>query len=359
MGGGGAKPAQGGSTAKPTANDSKTNKNEVAQLKFGAGYHIAWMPWFLAQQENSYQNYADKYHLSIEFTTDEQAKLVQRFVDKELDAIATTNIEAVIQFVGNNVESDVILVVGRSEGNEALLVRSNSNDSNYGGKTFAVRQFSAEHYLLDRFLIRNQIIPNQYVKIQNVATAADIPKIFMDNQVFGVGATNPNIPKLIKDQGAQIVFDSRETPDEINYILVVRREVLKQHPNLSKALLDIWFSVMKRLQGTRRGTTLDALADLIKLPRREFDTQIASVSLNDTPNKALSAMRNVRAMKKTMRHVNYFIKRHGLENTRLVSEAKSGKRESLYSEWVSYPGREEKMLHYNAKPLQQFAYTFE
>ncbi len=359
MGGGDAKPAQGGSTAKPTANDSKTNKNEIAQLKFGAGYHIAWMPWFLAQQENSYQNYADKYRLSIEFITDEQAKLVQRFVDKELDAIATTNIEAVIQFVGNNVESDVILVVGRSEGNEALLVRSNNNDTNYGGKTFAVRQFSAEHYLLDRFLIRNQIIPNQYVKIQNVATGADIPKIFADNQIFGIGATNPHVPKLIKDQGAQIVFDSRETPDEISYVLVVRREVLKQHPNFAKALLDIWFSVMKRLQGTRRGTTLDALADLIKLPRREFDHQITNVSLNDTPNKALSAMRNVRTMKKTMRHINYFIKRHGLENTTLVSEAKSGKKESLYSEWVSYPGREEKMLHYNAKPLQQFSYTFE
>jgi NitT/TauT family transport system substrate-binding protein len=355
------KSAQGGTAAKSTATASKNdpNKNEIAQLKFGAGYHIAWMPWFLAQQENSYQNYVNKYHLNIEFITDEHAKLVQRFVDKELDAIATTNIEAVIQFVGNNVESDVILVVGRSEGNEALLVHNNNNDSNFGGKTFAVRQFSAEHYLLDRFLIKNQVIPNQYVKIQNITTTADIPKMFADNQLFGIGASNPNIPKLVKDQGAQIIFDSRETPDEISYVLVVRRETLKQHPNFAKALLDIWFSVMKRLQGTRRGTTLDALADLIKLPRKEFDNQITSVSLNDTPTKALSAMRNINTIKKTMRHLNYFIKRHGLENTTLVSEAKSGKKESLYSEWVSYPGREEKMLHYNAKPLQQFSYTFE
>lgn len=356
MGGSDTKQAQskgGNAAAKPT-----TAKNEIAQLKFGAGYHIAWMPWFLAQQENSYQNYTNKYHLNIEFVTDDHAKLMQRFIDKELDAIATTNIDAVIHFVGNNIESDVILVVGRSEGNEALLVH-NDNDGNFSDKTFAVRQFSAEHYLLDRFLVRNQVIPNQYVKIQNVVSASDIPKAFSDNQVFGVATANPNIPKLVKDQGAQVIFDSREIPDEISYVLVVRRDALKQHPNFAKALLDIWFSVMKRLQGTRRSTTLDTLADLIKLPRKEFDSQISTIVLNDTPNKALSALRNVHSVKKTMRHINYFIKRHGLENTALVSETKSGKKESLYSEWVSYPGREEKLLHFNAKPLQQFSFTFE
>jgi NitT/TauT family transport system substrate-binding protein len=343
----------------PTAAKNEPNKNETAQLKFGAAYHIASAPWFLVQQESGYQNYVNKYHLNIEFVVDEPTRLVQRFVDKELDAIATTNIESVIHFVGNNIESDIILVVGRSEGNEAILVRNSSNESHFSGKTFAVRQFSAEHYLLDRFLIKNQIIPNQYVKIQNTPIASDILKTFTDNQVLGVSTTNPNIPKLIKEQGAQIIFDSREIPDEITYVLVVRREVLKQHPNFAKSLLDIWFSVMKRLQGTRRGTTLDSLADLIKLPRKDFDSQLATVSLNDTPNKALSAMRTVHAMKKTMRHVNYFIKRHGLENTTLVSETKSGKKESLYSEWVSYPGRDEKLLHYNAKPLQQFSYSFE
>lgn len=342
-----------------TAAKNESNKNETAQLKFGAAYHIAGTPWFLAQQEASYQNYVNKYHLNIEFVVDEPARLVQRFVDKEVDAIATTNIEAVIHFVGNNIESDIILVVGRSEGNEAILVRNNNNESHFSGKTFAVRQFSAEHYLLDRFLVKNQIIPNQYVKIQNSPVASDIPKAFTDNQVLGVSTTNPNIPKMVREQGAQIIFDSREIPDEISYVLVIRREVLKQHPNFAKSLLDIWFSVMKRLQGTRRGTTLDALADLIKLPRKDFDSQIATVALNDTPNKALSAMRNVNAMKKMMRHVNYFIRRHGLENTSLVSETKSGKKESLYSEWVSYPGREEKLLHYNSKPLQQFSYNFE
>jgi NitT/TauT family transport system substrate-binding protein len=360
MGGGGdTKQAQakGNAAAKSTTSKNDPNKNEIAQLKFGASYHIAWMPWFLAQQENSYQNYINKYHINIEFVTDDHAKLMQRFIDKELDAIATTNIDAVVHFVGNNVESDVILVVGRSEGNEALLVHN--NDGNFGGKTFAVRQFSAEHYLLDRFLIKNQVIPNQYVKLQNVVSPTDIPKAFADSQVFGVATANPNIPKLVKDQGAQVIFDSREIPDEISYVLVVRRDVLKQHPNFARALLDIWFSVMKRLQGTRRNTTLDALADLFKLPRKEFDNQSATVVLNDTPNKALSALRNVHTIKKTMRHINYFIKRHGLENTTLVSETKSGKKESLYSEWVSYPGRDEKLLHFNAKPLQQFSYTFE
>lgn len=357
--GGNAKPSA--TTAKEGATPVKneSNKSETAQLKFGAAYHIATTPWFLAQQEASYQNYVNKYHLNIEFVVDEPARLVQRFVDKELDAIATTNIEAVIHFVGNNIESDIILVVGRSEGNEAILVRNNNNDNNFSGKTFAVRQFSAEHYLLDRFLIKNQIIPNQYVKIQNTPVTADVPKAFADNQVLGVSTTNPTIPKLVKEQGAQIIFDSREILDEISYVLVVRRDVLKQYPNFPKSLLDIWFSVMKRLQGTRRGTTLDSLADLIKLPRKDFDIQLSSISLNDTPNKALSAMRTVNTMKKTMRHVSYFIKRHGLENTTLVSETKSGKKESLYSEWISYPGRDEKLLHYNAKPLQQFSYSFE
>jgi hypothetical protein len=119
------------------------------------------------------------------------------------------------------------------------------------------------------------------------------------------------------------------------------RSALVGDPDFAQVLLATWFSIMERLQGNKKGPTLDAMARLANLTREEYDQQLATTPLNDTSTKALSAIRD-RRIRKTMRHIRYFIERHELTGN------------EVFTGWVSYPGRTAALLHFNGQPLQEF-----
>jgi len=156
-----------------------------------------------------------------------------------------------------------------------------------------------------------------------------------------VVTSNPNIEKIVKKQQAKILFDSYAINRELMDFVVIHRETLQDYPGFAQAILSSWFAVMETLHGSRRGSTLTAMAQLSGVTREQFDAHIETVSLNDTPYKALAAMRD-RSLKKTMRYMRYFMERHQLTG------------DEPFGSWMSYPGRTPAILHLNAKPLQEF-----
>ena len=324
-----------------SATTAESQKQSVI-LNFAVAPNVAWMPWFLANEERIFQQYTNTYGVNIQFVTDEYRETISKYVGQEVDAVAITNIDAIAQLVKQGIDTDAVLITSYSNGNEAILVspQADTNALKLRGKTFALVKFSARHYLLDRYLIRGQI-PFDDVQIRDIPEA-DVPTAFADKDVYGVVANNPNIARLIKDQNAKLLFDSREIPQEILDMVVVRREVLEAHPEVAQALLASWFSIMDRLQGNKRSSTLDAMARLAGLSREDFEKQLISVTLNDTSTKALSAIRDRSRLRKTLRHIRYFIERHSLSG------------EEPFQSWVSFAGRTPGSLHFNAQPLQDF-----
>jgi NitT/TauT family transport system substrate-binding protein len=329
--------------AEATAEDSQGKTTvEIPQLTLAVAPKIAWIPWFFADEEGILQEQATNRQLNIQFVSDNYSEIIEKFVNKEVDAIVINNLDAIAQLVRRDVEADVILITNYSNGSEALLLPANveTNVRHLRGKTFALAEYSAQHYLFDRFLIRNQI-PFDEVTIRNTPDV-EIPTAFNDREIYGVVTTNPYITRLIQEANVKVVFDSREVPGELFDLLVVDRDILQEHHNLAQALLATWFAIMERLQGNKRGPTLDAMARLANLTREEYDVQLATTPLSDTSTKALSAIRAHRRMQKIMRHIRYFIERHELTG------------EEAYTNWVSYPGRIPATLHFNGEPLQNF-----
>lgn len=320
---------------------AEKDANEMVKLTLAVAPHIAWMPWFLAEEDGVFQSNTDIYNVNIQFVTDTYHNTINKFINEEVHAIAITNIDAIAQLVRRDVEADAILITNYSNGNEAILLptETDPNILKIRGKKFALVEFSSRHYLLDRFLVRNQI-PFEDVKIHNTSEP-DIPELLIEDQVYGVVTSNPNLDRLVQENHAKILFDSRQIPNEIMDLIVVRREILHDHPNFAQALLGSWFSVMERLQGNQQGATLDDMARLADISRENFERQMDTISLNDTPIKALSAIRD-RRMRKTMRHIRYFIERHQLTS------------DEPFINWVSYPGRTPAVLHFNGQPLQDF-----
>ncbi|RKZ77487.1 MAG: hypothetical protein DRR19_27900 [Candidatus Parabeggiatoa sp. nov. 1] len=321
------------------ANENEGNNRQV-QLSLAVAPHIAWMPWYYADQEGILNEYSARHHLEVQFVSDDYQNLIEKFLLQEVQAIVISNIAAIAQLVRRDIESDVILITNDSSGFEAILLPEQTNTKHsLHGQSFALVQFSTRHYLLDRYLIRNQV-PFEEINLVNIAET-DIPNAFSDKKIYGVVTRNPYLYKLTHTEGAKILFDSRQIPKEIFDLLVVRRDTLNEHPEFAQVLLATWFSVMERLQGSKKGPTMDAMAGLAGLSRQELDEQLITTPLNDTPTKALSAIRD-RRIRKTMRHIRYFIERYDLSGS------------ELFSEWVSYPGRVPALLHFNGQPLQDF-----
>ncbi len=315
----------------------------MAELSLAVAPMIAWMPWYRADEEGIFQQYAAKYHIQLKFVPDTYQETIDKFLSKEVHAVAISNIDAIARLINQDeVETDIILITNKSTGNDAVLLSTsvNTNVHNFRGKTFALAEYSASHYLLDRYLIRHQI-PFTDVTIKDTATVA-IPYTFKSQQVYGVVTNNPNLYELTNGGTAKIIFNSRQVPREIFDFILIHRETMQDYPNFAQVLLASWFSVMEKLQGSQKGTTLDALASLKNLSRQQYEEQLATSSLSDTPTKALAAIRD-RRIRKSMRHIRNFIKRHKLSDENFS-----------FKDWISYPGRTPAIMHFNAHPLEKF-----
>jgi NitT/TauT family transport system substrate-binding protein len=308
-------------------------------LTLVAAKYVPWIPWFLAKQENLFQQYSEEYRVNIQFEETSYDGGINRFIGNEVDAIAITNIDVLAQIISKDIEADVILVSSYSTGNDALLIPENS-DGLVLDKSIAVKEFSTGHYLLDRYLLRNQL-DFERVEIANT-NEQDLLEVFDGGDVAGISSWNPLVNELIQNRHARPLFSSQEIPKEIMHLLVVRRSAIEKSPELGRALLATWFNVMETMRGNRRGATLDAMAEISGVDRDNFDLQLTGVNLTDTATKGLSSIRDRRTMSKTMRHVRFFIKRNEIAD------------DADFGSWVSYPGRTPALLHFNAKPLQDF-----
>jgi len=322
------------------ANDGVGNVGAIGgSLTLVAAKYMPWMPWFLAKEEGLFEQYSEEYQVNIQFKESDYDSAINQFVGNEVDAIVITNIDAITRIISQDVEADVILISSYSNGNDAILKPSNS-ELPVTEKSVATKENSTGHYLLDRYLLRNQI-EFESVTIANTSESS-LVSVFESGEVSAVSTWNPIVSNLVQEKDAEVLFSSQEIPKEIMHLVVVRRSALEGNPLLGRALLAIWFNVMENMQSNRRGTTLDAMSALANMERGNFDLQLSGITLTDTPVKALSVIRDRRRMKKTMRHIRFFATRHELAGDTAVSN------------WVSYPGRTPALLHFNAKPLQDF-----
>ena len=309
------------------------------KLTLAVAPHIPWMPWYLAKEEGLFKEYGMPYNIEVHFFSDTYQNTIEKFLMEDVDAIAISNIDAIAQIVRRDIEADVILITNDSSGSEAILLPQNADTNVHSlrGKKFGLVKYSTRHYLFDRYLIRNQI---DFDEVNILDTSEnDIPDALRNKTVYGAVTHNPNLYKLTHSGVAKVLFDSRQIPNEIFDMIVIRRETLLDYPEFAQILLTTWFSIMERLQGNKKGPTLDSLAKLSGLTALEYEEQLSTTPLNNTATKALSVIRD-RRIRKTMRHISYFIDRHQLTG------------EERFAGAISYPGRTPALLHFNGQPLQ-------
>ena len=134
----------------------------------------------------------------------------------------------------------VILVVDYSFGGDALVVRDGIDTLKaLRGKRIAFEESALGSYELERVLEIGGLAQDDIVAVSRLPEEAE--QDFHRGTVDGVITYEPGLGRLLRDQGARVLFSSRDIPGEILDVMAMRRSVLDARSDEVRRVLRAWF----------------------------------------------------------------------------------------------------------------------
>lgn len=316
----------------------KSNKTD---FKIAGSIYVGWMPWFLAAEDGTLKDNATKNGINVEFIRGDYIETISQFAAGGVDAVLLTNVDAYSLLHDSGIKSDVILIGSYSNGNDALVSKEKKDLFSFTKTKIGLVENSVSHYLLDRILEKRNL-PYRSVNVINISDS-EIGAAFASdsNKLNGVVTWNPIVLQLENSFNGYRIADSKEISYEIADMLVVNRKTLEDHPEFATTLFDTWFSIMKRLNNSRRDQTLTKLSALSGGTKEDYIAQLKTTALMVTPKEALKSLKS-KSIENTMTHVRKFAIRHKLvkieENQKIVS----------------FEDEQKKEIHFTTSPLKKY-----
>jgi len=291
-----------------------------AKFKVAWSIYAGWMPWDYAGSSGILKKWADRYGIEIELIRMDYVPSIEAYVAEKVDACVMTNMECLDMPAASGIDSTSIIVGDYSNGNDALLVRDNLKIKDLKGKTISLVELSVSHYLLARCLELNGMKEND-VKLINTSDSDIGPVFLSDKSQKAVITWNPIVMQIEQSPGVSKLFTSAGIPGEILDLMIVNTKVLKQHPDLGKALTGTWFEVMGIMtrKGPESDAALNSMAKSAGCSLTEYKAQLKTTAMFYTPAEAV-AFSDSPDLEKKMNFVRQFCFKHGLlgENAKSV-----------------------------------------
>ncbi len=160
--------------------------------------------------------------------------------------VAALTLDETLTLLQTEADLRVILVMDISSGADALLARppSISGLSNLKGNRIAVENSAVGAIMLARALERAKLSTEEVEIIP--ATVDNHYELYMSGRVDAVVTFDPVRTQLVKE-GAKTLFDSHEIPGQIVDVLVTRKAVLKNRPDILQTLVNGQFKALNYL----------------------------------------------------------------------------------------------------------------
>ena len=146
-----------------------------------------------------------------------------------------------VQIADNFQDQPVVtLVVDYSFGGDALVVRDGIADlKGLRGRRIAYEESALGSYELERILEIGGLEPDDVVAVSRLPEEAE--QDFHRGTVDGVITYEPGLGRLLRSEGARVLFSSRDIPGEIVDVMAVRRSVLDRRAGELRGVLRAWF----------------------------------------------------------------------------------------------------------------------
>ena len=215
------------------------NKPPEKTLRLGGNIWVGYETLHLAQKLGYYDDLALKL-VEMPSATD----VMHAFRHHMLELAALTLDEA-LSLKQTDDDIQITLVFDFSQGADILLGQPEIKSlAQLKNKKVGVENTAVGAILLDSALTEAQLTPAD-IKIIPL-TANEHQQAFNTHQIDAVVTFEPIKSKLLA-QGANNLFDSRHIPNRIVDVLVVRKDIANQHPEVIRKLLSGYFKALDYL----------------------------------------------------------------------------------------------------------------
>lgn len=173
-------------------------------------------------------------------------EVIRAFRNGIIDAAALTLDESLLlaQYVP---DIHIVLVLDVSSGGDAILGGTQlANFAALRGRRVGVESTALGAYVLARALEINHMTPSDIYPVS--IPASEQEQSYVRGDVDAVVTFEPVRSKLLA-RGAQVLFDSRQLPDEIVDVLVVRPDRMAAHRVHLQELGIAWFKALAAIRG--------------------------------------------------------------------------------------------------------------
>jgi NitT/TauT family transport system substrate-binding protein len=274
--------------------------------------YVGWMPWPYAAEAGIVKKWADKYGITINVTQiNDYVESINQYTAGKFDGVTLTNMDALTIPAAGGVDTSAIVMGDFSNGNDGIVLKGGKSLADIKGRKINIVELSVSHYLLARGL---STVKLKEADIKTVNTSdADIVAAFKSKDSTAVVTWNPQLMEVKGEPGVTEVFDSSKIPGEIEDLLGVNTQTLKDNPNLGKALVGIWYETIALMKdpGDKGKAAREAMAKASGTDLAGFEAQLKTTRMFYTPKDALGFMTGAE-MAKIMELVRSFCFEHNL-----------------------------------------------
>jgi NitT/TauT family transport system substrate-binding protein len=253
--------------------------------------YVGWMPWPYAADNGIVKKWADKYGIIINVRQiNDYVESINQYTAGKFDGVTVTNMDALTIPAAGGVDTTAIIMGDYSNGNDGVVLKKGKTLADIKGEKVNLVELSVSHYLLARGL---STVKLQEKDIKTVNTSdADIVAAAKSPDTTAVVTWNPQLLEVKSDPGATLVFDSSKIPGEIEDLLVVNTETLKDNPGFAKALVGIWYETIALMkeQSDKGKAAREAMAKLSGTDLAGFETQLKTTYMYYTPKDGAAFM---------------------------------------------------------------------
>lgn len=195
-----------------------------------------------------------------------------------IEAAALT-IDEVLTLLQDGIKLKIVLVFDTSHGGDAIVSKPEiKNLSELKNKKIGVENTAVGAVMLTGALEQVGLTPSDVTIVP--LTVDEHLNAFNTEKVDAIVTFEPIRTHLIKQQHANILFDSASIPNTIIDVLAIREEYLEKNPNAVKNLLQVHFDLLKKMN-TDNGMVKRHFANRLGATEQEVNDSLAGILIPD------------------------------------------------------------------------------
>ena len=260
---------------------------EKTEFRVAWSIYVGWMPWGYLEESGIMDKWAEKYGIDVEIVQiNDYVESINQYTAGAFDGVSATNMDTLSIPAGGGVDTTALIVGDFSNGNDAVIVKGDTDLAGLAGKSVNLVELSVSHYLLARALDSVGLREADLDGVVNTSDA-DMIAAFATDDVEAVVTWNPLVSTILEDPNATKLFDSSDIPGEIIDLMVVNTEVLEANPDFGKAMVGAWYEVMS-LMAAGDEAVLTAMAEASGTDLEGYKAQLASTEMFYAPADAVA-----------------------------------------------------------------------